>query len=157
MDNVFKFIIDSRKAFIQLVDQLSLEQLNEIPDGFNNNIIWNFGHIVVSTQTLCYVRTGILPDPSSIKYASAYAKGTKPEYFVNQAEVDDLKRLAIETIETIKKDYKADRFAQIQAFNTSTFHSTLHHIEDVLATTVGHDNLHYGYAIAQRRIINKNK
>ncbi|MGO1672134.1 MAG: DinB family protein [Sphingobacterium sp.] len=157
MDNVFKFIIDSRKAFIQLVDQLSLEQLNEIPDGFNNNIIWNFGHIVVSTQTLCYVRTGILPDPSSIEYVSAYAKGTKPDYFVNQAEVDALKRLAIETIETIQKEYKEGRFAQIQAFNTSTFHATLQHIEEVLTTTVGHDNLHYGYAIAQRRIINKNK
>ena len=105
MKEVFKFIIDARKAFIKDIESLSLEELNEIPAGFNNNIIWNFGHIVVTTPVLCYIRTGILADASSVKYVSAYAKGTKPTYFVTQEEVDELKELAISTIETLEKDY----------------------------------------------------
>ena len=60
--NVFKYIRRNRELFLELVNSLSIEQLNKIPEGFNNNIAWNFGHIVVTTQTLCYVRSGVKPD-----------------------------------------------------------------------------------------------
>lgn len=154
MEEVFKFIIDARKAFIKLIDELSIEQLNEIPSGFNNNIIWNFGHIVVTTPVLCYVRTGIWQDASNIKFVTAYAKGTKPTYFVTQQEVEELKQLAISSIESIQADYKAGKLDIIQAFDTATFGAVLSSIEDVIITTAGHDNTHLGYASAQKRIIN---
>ncbi|WP_166335293.1 DinB family protein [Sphingobacterium chungjuense] len=153
MTEVFQFIRDARRAFIALLDTLSLEQLNEIPAGYNNNIIWNFGHIVVSTQGLCYARSGVRPDTSQIQYLSAYAKGTVPTYVVDQAEVDALKKLAIDTIDTIQRDYKAGVFANFQSFETSTYKVTLNTIEEVIATTVGHDNWHFGYATAQKRLI----
>ncbi|RZL40989.1 MAG: DinB family protein, partial [Pedobacter sp.] len=105
MNEVFEFIINSRKAFIKLIDGLTIEQLNKIPDGFNNNIIWNFGHIVVSTQTLCYVRTGVLADASSVKYNEFYRKDTKPTYTVTEEEVAELKAIALDSIEKIKEDY----------------------------------------------------
>jgi hypothetical protein len=157
MEQVFKFIKQTRQAFIQLFEGLTLEQLNEIPAGFNNNIIWNFGHIVVATQGLTYLRTGIRHDASFIKYAGTYTKGSKPTYFVTQEEVDDLKRLAVETIEQLEKDYAAGVFNNIAPFATDTYGETMATIEEVITLTSGHDNLHYGYAIAQRRIINNNK
>ncbi|WP_149913802.1 DinB family protein [Sphingobacterium cavernae] len=157
MKEVFKFIIDARKAFIKDIESLSLEELNEIPAGFNNNIIWNFGHIVVTTPVLCYVRTGILTDASSVKYVSAYAKGTKPTYFVTQEEVEELKALAISTIETLEKDYNEGKLKNIVPFETSTYGALLESIEDVIITTAGHDNTHLGYVTAQKRIINNNK
>ncbi|PRD54111.1 DinB family protein [Sphingobacterium gobiense] len=155
MTETFKFILDTRKAFIQLLEGLSLEQINQIPTGFNNNIIWNFGHIVVSTQTLCYVRTGITSDTSSVKYLEAYKKGSKPTYFVSEEEVAELKNLALSTIEKIDEDYKKGVFQNIQPYDTATYGATLHNFADVLITTSGHDNLHLGYAIAQRRAIKK--
>ncbi len=154
MKHIFNFIRDSRQAFIHLIDELDLAQLNEIPTGFNNNIIWNFGHIVVATQGLCYVRTGIIADASFIQFASAYSKGTKPTYTVSQAEVDALKQIAIQSIDKIEEDYNNGLFQQIQPFATDTYKQSMSRIEDVISLTVGHDNLHYGYAIAQRRIIN---
>lgn|SRR5690606_334442 len=157
MKETFKFIIDARKAFIQLLDELSLEEINQIPEGFNNNIIWNFGHIVVSTQTLCYVRTGITADTSSIKYLDAYKKGSKPTYFVTAEEVADLKALAISTVQRIEEDYKKGSFQHVQPYETGTYGTVLHSFADVLITTAGHDNLHLGYAIAQRRAIKKDQ
>jgi len=154
MDNVFNFIIDTRQAFIELIDSLSVEQLNQIPAGFNNNIIWNFGHIVVSTQGLCYARTGIKSDTSFIKYLSAYAKGTKPTYNVDAEEIADLRALALSTIQHIHADYDRGGFNTITPFETSTYKTSLNSIEEVLITTVGHDNLHFGYALAQRRALN---
>lgn len=156
MKQTFNYIIQARKAFIELIDSLSIAQLNHIPEGFNNNIIWNFGHIVIATQGLCYLRTGVKPD-YRIKYGAAYAKGSKPTYTVSSEEVQDLKKLAIETIQQIEQDYDKGLFHSITPFATDTYKETMPTIEDVITTTAGHDNLHYGYAIAQRRLINTSK
>ena len=152
-EQVFQFIIDSRKAFIQLVDSLSVEELNHIPTGFNNNIIWNFGHIVVSTQSLCYIRTGLKPDTFAIKYNDDYKKGTKPSRYIQAAEIEELKALAISSIQHIQEDYKKGVFNQIQAFATSTYHVEMNTFEEVLVTTSGHDNTHFGYALALRKLL----
>lgn len=155
MKEIFNFIIDSRKAFVRLLDELTLDELNAVPEGFNNNIIWNFGHIVVSTQTLCYVRTGILQDKLVFKYVEAYEKGSKPSYYVGAAEVQELKELALSSIQQIEADYLDGRFKTIQPYATSTYNAQLTQIEDVIITSIGHDNLHFGYALAQRRMIKK--
>jgi len=155
MIEVFEFIINSRKAFIHLMDGLTLEQLNEIPDGFNNNIIWNFGHIVVSTQTLCYVRTGIWADTSAVKFNDFYRKDTRPTYTVSEQEVVELKILALESIAKIKEDYANGVFLNIAPFATSTYGVEMKSIEEILITTIGHDNLHYGYAWALKKLLNK--
>ena len=151
MNQAFEFIINSRKAFIQLVDSLSIEQLNKIPDGYNNNIIWNFGHIVVSTQTLCYVRTGVLQDAATVKFNEYYKKDTKPTYTVTEEEVEELKTIALGSIEKIKADYAAGKLANITPFTTATYGVQMNSIEEVLITTIGHDNVHYGYAWALKR------
>lgn len=157
MDNTFKFIIQTRKAFIQLIDSMTLEQLNEIPAGFNNNIIWNFGHIVVVTPALCYLRTGISNDTTKVKYLQSYVKGSKPTYVVSQEEVDNLKALAISSIEQISKAYYAGVFKDMAPYATDTYKEMMTTIEEVIQLSAGHDNLHFGYAIAQKRIINTNK
>ncbi|WP_208646867.1 DinB family protein [Pedobacter jejuensis] len=151
MNQVFEFIINSRKAFIKLIDGLTIEQLNKIPDGYNNNIIWNFGHVVVSTQTLCYVRTGILEDASTVKYNEFYKKDTRPTYKVTEQEVAELKSLALESIEKIKEDFANGVFASITPFPTATYGVEMKSIEEILITTIGHDNLHYGYALALKK------
>ncbi|ADY52900.1 hypothetical protein Pedsa_2352 [Pseudopedobacter saltans DSM 12145] len=154
-EQVFNFIIQTRQAFIQLVDSLSVEELNRIPEGFNNNIIWNFGHIVVSTQTLCYVRTGIKNDASEVKYNDDYRKDTKPSRYINSDEINELKSLALSTIESIREDYKKGFFKNVQSFATSTYKVEMNSFEEVLVTTSGHDNIHLGYALAQKKLIKK--
>jgi hypothetical protein len=151
MDQIFKFIIHSRQAFIKLVDSLTIEQLNKVPDGYNNNVIWNFGHIVVSTEALCYVRTGILKDASSIKFYECYKTGTSPGYTVTIVEVAELKKLAMESIVKIKEDYLRGMFSSIIPFSTSTYVAEINNIEELLITAIGHDNLHYGYSLALKK------
>jgi hypothetical protein len=153
MNKVFDFIINSRKAFIQLIDGLTIEELNRIPDGYNNNIIWNFGHIVVSTQTLCYVRTGVLQDAASVKFNEYYKKDTKPTYTVTEEEVAELKVIALESIEKIKEDYTSGKFSYITPFTTATYGVQMNSIEEILITTIGHDNVHQGYAWALKKLV----
>ena len=153
MNEIFDFIVNARKAFIQLIDGLTIEELNKIPDGYNNNIIWNFGHIVVSTQTLCYVRSGILTDATSVKYNEFYKRDSRPTYTVTEAEVAELKAIALKSIGKIKEDYAQGVFAGFSPFSTATDGVELKSVDEVLITTIGHDNLHFGYALALKRKI----
>lgn len=154
-EQIFNFIIQTRQAFIQLVDSLTIDELNHIPEGFNNNIIWNFGHIVVSTQSLCYVRTGIKTDASWIKYNDDFKRESKPSRFINADEVNELKALALSTIKDIQSDYHNGIFDKVQPFATSTYKVEMNTFGEILVTTAGHDNIHLGYALAQRRLIKK--
>lgn len=150
--NIFDNIIQTRKIFTDLVDGMTLDQLNVIPEGFNNNIAWNYGHIVVSTPGLVYIRTGIEAE-LTIPLREAYGKGSKPTYYISQEEIDGFKAEVISTVKEIKQDYDAGIFFDITPYSTSTYKLELYTIEEVLIATLMHDNLHLGYAQAQRRKI----
>jgi hypothetical protein len=149
---VFKYIRKNRELFLNLVNSLSIDQLNKIPDGYRNNIAWNFGHIVVSTQSLCYVRSGIKPD-LEIQFRAKYAKDSKPESFISQQEIDELKKQLVSTINVIEEDLRNDVFKNITPYSTITYQHEMHSIEEILTCTLAHDSLHFGYALAQRKLV----
>lgn len=152
LEHVFKYLRKNRELFIELVNGLNLEQLNKIPEGFNNNIAWNFGHAVVTPQALCYIRSGVQPG-KQIEYFDKYKKGSKPESFIEQSEIDELKNLAFSTLDTIEEDIKNNMFANITPFATSTYGYEINNVEEILACSLTHDAMHYGIAYAQRKIV----
>lgn len=152
-EKIFNFTIQARNAFIRLVDTLTVEELNEIPAGFKNNVIWNFGHIVVTTPVLCYIRTGIREIGFDIKYLNDFKKDSTPSRYISEEEIAELKLLAISSIESIKNDYENGVFKQMKPCATSTYVAEMKSIEEVLITASGHDNMHLGYALAQRKLI----
>jgi uncharacterized damage-inducible protein DinB len=42
-----------RQRILDEISHLSVEQLNKVPTGFNNNIIWNLGHMIAAQQGIC--------------------------------------------------------------------------------------------------------
>ena len=59
MHQVFEITRLSRKIIAEYLEHYTLEQLNKVPEGFNNNLIWNIGHIVVVQQMLVYNLSGL--------------------------------------------------------------------------------------------------
>ena len=59
MDTTFRIWETSRGLYKNFLDNYSLEQLNTIPSGMSNNLIWNLGHVVVSQQKLVYALSGL--------------------------------------------------------------------------------------------------
>jgi len=154
MEQLLNFIRQTRINFIHLVEQSTIEELNKVPEGFNNNMIWNFGHIITSQQGLCYTLSGLASkiDPA---YINTYKKGTKPERFIGQEEVEDLKKLALSTIDELENDLKNGVFTSYNSFTTS-YGVTLNTTQDAVQFFPIHDSYHYGCAWAIKRIINKN-
>ncbi|MBD1422623.1 DinB family protein [Sphingobacterium chuzhouense] len=52
METLFKTGETSRGIYLSYFENYSLDQLNKIPNGFNNNLIWNIGHIIVTRQKI---------------------------------------------------------------------------------------------------------
>ena len=153
---IFEYIKQTRITFTRLIDGLSIDEINAIPDGFRNNIGWNFGHIVVSTQGLCYRRTNVQPD-REIPFLASYAIGTAPTEWISLEELGVLKTQAVETILQIEQDYENGVFATINPYATATYGRQMDTIEEVLTVTLAHDNLHLGYAMALRKAVHEQK
>ena len=153
MQKQIELIKITRNRFIQLVEGLSIEQLNEIPAGMNNNIAWNFGHIVAAQQGLCNGLSGVALNVAP-EFIANYKKGTKPEGFIGQEVVDRFKMYVVSNINDLEKGLEENAFADYQTYTTS-FGNTLNNIEDAIRFIATHDALHLGYSMAIRKNLTK--
>jgi hypothetical protein len=102
MQKAIERIKNARTYILKLIEDLDAEQLNKIPVGLNNNIIWNLGHLIASQQSICYRRARIEMFVEE-KYFTAYRPGTKPNAFVDPAEIECMKKLFLTAIDNLKK------------------------------------------------------
>lgn len=143
---------NTRKAFNRIIENTSLEDINKIPKGFNNNIIWNIGHVVVTQQLLAYKLSG-LPLAISDELVGKYRKDTKPEGDVTQEGVNEIKDLLFSTIEKAKEDYSNSLFKSYQEYTVSTTGNTLTNIDEAFQFIMFHEGMHLGYVMALLRTL----
>lgn len=148
--NVFDLQKQTRNNILQILEHLTLEQLNKIPSGLNNNIFWNFGHVVVAQQLLNY-RISNLPMKVGDDLVELFRKGSSASTY-DQALLDKLKGLTLSLTEETKKDYDNGVFVEFTTYPTS-YGITLENIEDALAFNNAHEALHLGYIMALRRMV----
>jgi actin-like ATPase involved in cell morphogenesis len=117
MQSTFEINKTSRNLLLKFLEGHSLEQLNKIPEGFANNLIWNIGHIVTVQQMLVYKLSG-LGMMISDEMVDTYKKGTKPEREITQEEVNEIKNLLFSTLEQTKEDFANDIFDEYMEFTT---------------------------------------
>lgn len=151
MEQTFEINRISRKIVLQFLENYSLEQLNKIPEGFKNNLIWNIAHIVVTQQLLVYKFSG-LPMMVSDELVQKYIKGSKPEHVVTQTEVDEIKSLLVKTINQTKEDYENKMFKYYQEYPTSTGF-VLKNVEDAMVFNNFHEGLHIGIMMSLRKFL----
>jgi len=151
MHQTFEITRTSRKIASQILENHTLEQLNTIPEGFNNNLIWNIAHIIVVQQMLVYKLSG-LPMMISDEIVEKHKKGTKPEHNVTQAEVDEIKSLLFETINQTEADLNSKIFKNYDEYPTSTGF-VIKSAEDAMAFNYFHEALHIGIMMSIRKFI----
>ncbi|MDQ6844789.1 MAG: DinB family protein [Bacteroidota bacterium] len=153
MEKSIETIRVTRNNFQQLMESLSINDLNKIPEGFSNNIIWNFGHCIVSQQILCYKLSG-LPLKIEGSNISKYSKGSKPEKFLDENELEFLKDQDVKLIKELSEDFENNLFENFMPYKTG-FQIELTNIADVLKYICMHEGLHLGYSMALKRAIRK--
>ena len=140
-----------RQLLLDTVSNLTTEQLNHIPTGFNNNIIWNMGHMIAAQQGICYRRAG---KPLQIEndFFEMFKPGSKPEKFFDSHDIDAIKNLAISTINDFEKDYIQKQFEQYETW-TTRFGAEITSIDVAAEFVFFHEGLHTGYVMAMKKIL----
>jgi len=133
----------TRKNILKAIDGLSLEALNTIPTGFNNNIIWNATHVVVTQQLLIY---GLTANKMRIpeEIVSDYKKGSKPAEPVSAAEVAQTIAWLSDSITWFEEDLDLEIFKEFKTYPTS-YGYTLTSIEDAVIFNNAHEAMHLGW------------
>ena len=151
MNQIFDITRTSRKMIAPFLENYSLEQLNTIPEGFSNNLIWNIAHVVVTQQILVYKLSG-LPMMVSDEMVEKYKKGTKPEHIATQAEVDQIKSLLFTTIDQTQADFENKIFENFMEYPTSTGF-VLKNAEGAMIFNNFHEGLHIGIMFSIRKFL----
>lgn len=151
MESLFKIWKANRKIYLNILNSFTLEQLNKIPTGFNNNLIWNVGHVVAVQQLLIYRGSNQRMNVSD-EIIARYKPGTKPTEDVTQAEVDELKELLISLMSKTEEDYKNGVFTTYNEFSTSTgFH--IGTVQDAFEFNNYHEGMHLGVVLSLRKLV----
>lgn len=151
MEWAFDIATKNRKLLESFLENYSLKQLNTVPEGFSNNIIWNIAHVIVTQQLLVYKLSG-LPSMLSDELIERFRKGTKPEGALSQAEVDAIKNLLFSTIEKTREDYNNKRFQQYNEYTVTT-KNKLTNVEEAIEFNNYHEGIHLGIILSLRKFI----
>ena len=136
----------TRVNTLELLDQMTIEQVNVIPLGFKNNIIWNAGHVHISQQVLVYKLSG-LPMDASDSFFKEYVSGSSPKPWVDQDEFDHVKACLRKYAELTVTDYQQGRFKDFEPFSANYFSVDYHftRFETSFQYNNLHEALHLGY------------
>lgn len=79
-----------RNVTVSIANEVSESQADEIPEGFNNNIRWNLGHIYLVQEQFAF---NFAQEPMQIPegFRDVFAKGTKPtDWTVQPPQLSEL-------------------------------------------------------------------
>jgi len=151
MHKQFDTLKKSRQLTLKLIENLTIEQLNEIPKGFKNNIAWNIAHLVVTQQLLCYRLAG-LDCLVSEEMIQKFQKGTAPTYTMTSAEFDTVKEQFLALPNTLEEDYSKGIFKNYAEYKTSV-DVTLSSIEDGILFNLYHEGIHLGIILQLMKFV----
>jgi len=144
--------IKNTRAFIlELVKDLSIEQLNKIPTGFNNNIVWNIAHLTAAQQNMCYVRSGLAVTVKE-EHFSAFLSGTKPDKFIEKQEIDSIFDALLNSMDRLAADYTSGIFVEFDLWD-KRYGMKLNSIEDAINFIPFHEGMHIGYIMALKKLV----
>lgn len=137
-----------RSSIHTAVEGLSADQLHAMPDGFDNNIAWNLGHIMVVQQRILYGSSG-LPLSVSQETVPMYLPNTSPADWQTEPDAKALVAELMPQQEQLEADFAAGRFSEneFSPFETRSG-LTLGDLDAALTFNIYHESQHYGFILA---------
>jgi hypothetical protein len=154
MNKTLEKIKGFRQFLLRQTEDLTEQQLNHIPAGSSNNIIWNLGHLLAAEQNMCYVKAGV-PITIDNRYFTLFLSGTKPEAPVDSHDIQTIRKLLITSLERLQSDLDKNLFenyspsvaiAKVYGFEVKNIHEALEYL-------LYHEGLHSGYVLSLKRLL----
>ena len=151
MKRNFEILKTSQQNICTILDGMTLEAINEIPENYSNNLAWNFGHIIVTQQLLFYKLSNLTP---KIKRTliDKYKKESKPTEAISAQELSDLKEMMVSFTILSEEDYNNGVFKEYAPYMTS-YNVELRTIEDAISFNNVHTGIHFGYMLCLKKAL----
>lgn len=124
------------------IDGLSDEQLLVIPDGRDDNIIWNIGHLLCSSSRLAYVFSGF-PLPIPEDYLDQFGKNSTATAWDSNPDVQEVLKKFVDQPAQIESDYLVDKFTEYKTLQIVP-DNDIQSVEEAIAFHCFHEGLHIG-------------
>jgi hypothetical protein len=151
MKSQIETIRKTRSFLLEQIKNLGNEQFNQVAEGFNNNIIWNLGHMIAAQQGMCYKRAG-LPTLISEEFWEKFRTGSKPQAPMTDEEITYIKGLLFSTLDKLEADYNNNIFGNYTAWSTR-YGVEVASIDDAIEFLPFHEGLHAGTILAMKKIL----
>ena len=127
---------------IKAVNGISENQANYIPEGFNNNILWNLGHIYLVQEKFAF---NFIPEPMHVPdgFTELFDRGSKPsEWKLQPPTLTEMVNILEDQTKRIKK-VLAERLEEVVA-NPFVMPTglTLKTVEEFLTFSMYHEGMH---------------
>ena len=147
---LFNQLESYRSVVLAVVENLTEEEANIIPNGFNNNIRWNLGHIYLDQYLWIQA---ITKEKNSVteQFNTWFGFGTSPvDFTVETPSLENLKGLLKQQLAHIKETYGD----QLEVEYSPT-EMNMHTIEQVLIRTMFHEGMHLQTILDIKKFINR--
>ncbi|MEX1001930.1 MAG: DinB family protein [Crocinitomicaceae bacterium] len=142
----------TRENILRLVETLSLDQINKIPDGFTGNIAWHLGHMLVTHKGLVYQLNSVAGNLDQ-EFVQKYKKDSKPEQPINQGELDYIKKELKSQVKELEEDVNSgDVFGKNIPYKTA-YNYEITNLEDAVKFNNIHQAMHVGYILALKNLV----
>ncbi|MBS4190473.1 DinB family protein [Bacillus sp. FJAT-49705] len=146
---LFNQLESYRSEISGVLENVSEEQADIIPKGFNNNIRWNLGHIYLDQYLWIQAVTKEKADVPK-QFHSWFGYGTSPANFTPETpSLEELKSLLQRQPSQIKEIY-GDRLEE----EFPPTEMGMHTIEQVLIRTIFHEGIHLQAILNLKKCIN---
>ncbi|MCQ6275013.1 DinB family protein [Bacillus sp. V3B] len=127
------------------VEEISEEIIDVQPEGFNNTIRWNLGHLLTVTEVFLFAENGQLP----VNYKELFAPGTKPSDW--SGEVPSVATL----IGQLKEQQERINEIPTERFNEALPEPKLgcSTVGELAGFSFYHETYHFGQIHAMKRLI----
>lgn len=147
----FKTLRITRRHMLTELDGLSHEEMLVIPEGRDDNVLWNVGHLLCSLSRLTYVFSGhALPIPE--RYLELFGKGTSARDWTENPEPAEVLDRFKSMPGQIEADYIAGNFKDYKTLQI-TPDDTIASVEEAVAFHCFHEGLHIGMIITLKELL----
>ncbi len=144
----------SRTRLLHLIEITNYETLFKIPEGFNNNIIWQIGHCITSQQRHMYMRSGLsmhIPE----EFIESFKIGSSPRSWKVTPDVKEVKHFLIDTVNQLETDLESGLFVNYKPFDLPIGFRVTNHLQALQAANY-HEAEHSGTIFTYLKLLSKN-
>ena len=98
----------TRHNLLKTVEAYTIDEMNVVPEGFNNSLLWNLGHVWV-TQKMLHCGLSGLPLNIDDELVNQFRKGSKA-IVLKEETLSRIKSDFIKSVDDLERDLNANIF-----------------------------------------------